>query len=88
MTISQLREYLTTKGWSNTLCTMDLRPVRLIEPNGSRLRTTKSYWNSRCGELLDMVQQIGDPTVFFTLSAADYYWPNLFRPLGKDVNKL
>ncbi|KAE8739273.1 hypothetical protein FOCC_FOCC015233 [Frankliniella occidentalis] len=39
---------------------------------GSRLRTTKAYWKSRCGELLDMVNQLGTPTVFFTLSSADF----------------
>ncbi|KAK3922574.1 ATP-dependent DNA helicase, partial [Frankliniella fusca] len=78
MTISQLKEYLSN----------DKSMVKQIMYYGSRIRSTKSYWNSRCGELLDMVQQIGDPTVFFTLSAADYYWPNLFRLLDKDVKTL
>ncbi|XP_052129345.1 uncharacterized protein LOC127750839 [Frankliniella occidentalis] len=55
---------------------------------GSRLRTTKSYWKSRCGELLDMVNQIGTPTVFFTLSSADFQWPDLYRLLGHDVKSL
>ena len=37
---------------------------------GSKLRGSKPYWQARCGELLDMVKQIGAPTLFVTLSAA------------------
>ncbi|KAK3916877.1 ATP-dependent DNA helicase [Frankliniella fusca] len=55
---------------------------------GNVMRSTKSFWNSRCSELLDMVNQIGAPTVFFTLSSADYHWPDLYRLLGHDVSKL
>ncbi|KAK3910005.1 LOW QUALITY PROTEIN: ATP-dependent DNA helicase [Frankliniella fusca] len=62
--------------------------VNQIMHFGSRLRTTKPYWKSRCAELSDMVDQIGTPTVFFTLSSADYYWPDLFRLMGHDVNSL
>ncbi|KAK3909275.1 Histone transcription regulator 3-like protein, partial [Frankliniella fusca] len=32
----------------------------------------------RSAELQEMVQQIGLPTIFFTLSAADFHWPRLF----------
>lgn len=46
-----------------------------------KLRTSKNYWHQRSGELLDMANQIGTPTVFFTLSAADYHWPHLFKLL-------
>ena len=50
--------------------------------NATRTRSTRSYWRQRCWELLDMVEQIGTPAVFFTLSAADYHWPDLFRLLS------
>ncbi|XP_059071828.1 uncharacterized protein LOC131055088 [Cryptomeria japonica] len=40
-------------------------------------RGTKPFWNQRRGELIDMVIQIGCPTLFFTLSAADTKWPDL-----------
>lgn len=33
-----------------------------------------------------MVRQIGMPTIFFTLSAADYHWPDLFRLLQPNSN--
>ncbi|KAK3911591.1 Filaggrin [Frankliniella fusca] len=62
--------------------------VNQIMNFGSRLRTTKSYWSSRCGELLDIVNQLGTPTIFFTLSSADYHWPDLYRLLGYDVKTL
>lgn len=46
---------------------------------GSTLRGTRPFWKQRCSELTQMVRQIGLPTIFFTLSAADYHWPDLFR---------
>lgn len=49
---------------------------------GSNIRGTKAYWYKRCGELLDMVNQIGTPTIFFTLSAAELHWPDLYRLLA------
>src|SRR5699024_155788 len=53
---------------------------------GARLRGSRPYWTQRCSELLDMVSQMGTPTVFFTLSAADYHWPDLFRLLAPNVD--
>lgn len=50
----------------------------------SNLRSTKPYWNQRCSELLSMVEQLGKPTIFFTLSAADYHWKSLFQLLTPD----
>ena len=46
---------------------------------GTVLRGTRAYWNKCHAELLDMVQQIGSPTIFFTLSAADMQWPYLHK---------
>jgi len=53
---------------------------------GSNLRGTRSYWKQRCSELIQMVRQLGTPTIFFTLSAADYHWPDLFKILSPNVN--
>lgn len=44
---------------------------------GATLRGTRSYWTKCRAELTDMLHQIGTPTIFFTLSAADLYWPDL-----------
>lgn len=53
---------------------------------GSTLRGSKAFWYKRCGELLSMVNQLGTPTIFFTLSAADLHWPDLFRLLAPNTN--
>ena len=55
---------------------------------GASLRGTRSYWKQRCCELLDMVDQIGTPSVFFTLSAADYHWPHLFKLITPGIDPL
>lgn len=46
----------------------------------SSLRGKRPYWS----ELQEMVNQIGTPRVFFTLSAADYNWHDLYRLLKSD----
>lgn len=78
MTVNQLKSYL-----------LDHPSIaKKIMFYSSRIRSTRQYWNSRCGELLDMAEQLGSPTVFFTLSSADYHWPDLFRLLDCDVSTL
>ncbi|KAE8737685.1 hypothetical protein FOCC_FOCC016848 [Frankliniella occidentalis] len=50
----------------------------------SSLRGTRSYWYARGQELLAMIEQLGLPTLFFTLSAADLHWPDLFHNIAPD----
>jgi len=38
-----------------------------------------AYWTSARYKLHDMIDQLGQPHLFFTLSAADSYWPELDR---------
>ncbi|KAJ1524609.1 hypothetical protein ONE63_011093 [Megalurothrips usitatus] len=47
----------------------------------SNVRGSKTYWKSKSKELLEMIEQLGMPTVFFTVSAADFHWPGLFKLL-------
>ena len=47
----------------------------------ANLRSSSSYWYMRSQELLDMVEELGTPTVFITLSTADLYWPEIYRIL-------
>ena len=44
---------------------------------GASLRGTRSFWHKSKNELTDMISQLGCPTFFFTLSAADTKWPDL-----------
>ncbi|KAK3922031.1 ATP-dependent DNA helicase [Frankliniella fusca] len=58
--------------------------------HGNKMKGTRQFWHARCGELLDMVNQLGVPTLFLTLSAADLHWEDLFRLLapGEDVSTI
>ena len=40
---------------------------------GITLRGTRSYWEKCRAKLSDLFHQIGTPTIFFILSAADMY---------------
>ena len=44
---------------------------------GSTLRGTPQWKNARRFELLDLIEELGMPTFFFTTSAADIHWPDL-----------
>lgn len=50
---------------------------------GASLRGIRPYWQKRSGELLAMVEQLGQPHIFFTLSAADCRWPDIARIVNK-----
>ena len=45
----------------------------------SNLRSSRPYWYTRSQELKDMIEQLQSPTFFFTLSAADLQWSELYR---------
>lgn len=63
--------------------------MKQIMFQGSNLKGTKAFWHQRASELKDMVEQLGLPTIFLTLSCADGHWTDLFRLLTeKDVSLL
>lgn len=90
--ISQARMYVKQGHWvdSDTLSFKDA-----IEKNpkfldgiisfNKKIKGTTSFWKTKCAELITMCQQLGSPTVFFTLSAADYHWPDLYKILAPDL---
>ena len=43
----------------------------------SKVQGTQQYWYQRSLELKTLIQTKGSPTFFFTVSAADTYWPEL-----------
>lgn len=66
----------------------DTHIVDRILRYGEGLRGTRQYWIRCRGELLDMIKQIGSPEmIFFTFSAADMHWPELYNlmPNGENV---
>lgn len=56
--------------------------LKKIMFQASNLKGTRSYWHSRGNELRDMVDQIGLPTFFLTLSSADGHWDGLYKLLS------
>ena len=55
----------------------DSRLGEILMRFGMVLRGTCAYWSKCHKELSDLIQQIGCPTIFFTLSASDMQWPDL-----------
>lgn len=59
----------------------DSNLYRNILSFGSNLRSTPAYWYSQSQKVLDMLKQLKSPSLFFTLSAADLQWKELYRIL-------
>lgn len=52
----------------------------------SKLRGSSPYWYLRSRELTDMINQLGVPHLFFTFSAADLQWPEIYKKLDPDFD--
>ncbi|KAK3932677.1 ATP-dependent DNA helicase [Frankliniella fusca] len=52
---------------------------------GSNIPGTKAYWHNNANKLRDMVEQLGLPSIFLTMSCADGHWNDLYR-LMSDVD--
>jgi hypothetical protein len=53
---------------------------------GSSLGGTRAYWTKCHTELTHMITQLGCPTLFFTLSAANKKWPDLHNVMPRNEN--
>lgn len=60
--------------------------VNFLLSYNQNIRSTNNYWYARSKELYSMIKSIGAPTLFFTLSAADLFWPEIFTHLGHHYN--
>jgi hypothetical protein len=69
ITINELREHMENMPHNNF--------VDRLMRFGTSLRGTRLYWAKSKGELIDLLYQLGTPTIFFTLSVADMQWPDL-----------
>lgn len=76
MTIGQLKENLSHDDGG----TLAAKIVRCVK----KVRGTRPYWFMEGAKLKDMIQQIGTPTLFYTLSMADLSWPDLHRLMAND----
>ena len=51
--------------------------ARSVVRFGGHLRGSQQYWSSQRQYLVSLIEQLGTPHCFFTLSAADMQWPDL-----------
>ncbi|XP_057850600.2 uncharacterized protein LOC131061102 [Cryptomeria japonica] len=70
-TLQALREQLQSTPF-------DQLPNQLMRFAAS-LQGTRAYWKRSRKDLTTMIHQLGTPTLFFTLSAADTKWPELHK---------
>lgn len=59
----------------------------------SQIRLCPAFWERKKKELLATVRQLGNPTFFMTVSAAEHSWPELLKMLvmlstGQNVSDL
>lgn len=45
---------------------------------------SNSYWHKAKEDLRATIAQVGPPTIFFTLSCAEYHWPEFHNLLSND----
>ena len=52
-----------------------------------KVRSSPAYWDQKKKELMAMIRQLGPPTFFLTLSAAEKKWPELLKYLKENQTK-
>ena len=57
-----------------------------VQRYAANVQGTSQYWYQRCQELQALIEQKGPPTLFWTVSAADSYWPDLHRLISDTPN--
>jgi hypothetical protein len=63
--------------------------MKQIMFQANNLKGSSSYWHTRANELRDMIEQLGLPSFFLTLSCADGHWSDLYRLMSdKDPSTL
>ena len=76
MTIGELKAALAGDD-GETLASKIVRCLKTV-------RGTRPYWYMEGAKLKDMINQIGTPTLFYTLSMANMSWPDLHRLMPED----
>ena len=85
------RVYVHKHPGSGSLTVEDLRQLaeqgdtsfaKSVYHYGTNLAGSPAYWSQQRARLVQMVEELGLPTLFVTLSAADLQWPELFEMLG------
>ena len=70
--IDHLQEMLNSSSSMNTL-------MSKLFYFGNNITGTNCYWNKARKDLEAIITQEGCPTIFFTLSMAEYHWPDFLK---------
>lgn len=57
-----------------------------IQYYAKNISGTNSYWYQVKQQLKSMLEQVGSPTIFFTLSCAEFHWPEFHAVFGEVDN--
>ena len=55
--------------------------TEIVASRGKQIRGTRTFWREEKGKIEAIVKSIGCPALFFTLSAADQQWADLYEYL-------
>ena len=85
--LSQANIYLMQHPGDANLTIVDLRSMvkdmsakqlmNRVQMYATKIEGTRQYWHQRNRELLALFDQKSYPTFYFTVSAANNYWPDL-----------
>ena len=78
LTIDDLKEMLHSQSY-------DSLTSKLLH-YAKNVSATNAYWNRAKDDLKAIITQVGAPTIFWTLSCAEFHWPefhNLFSDNGE-----
>ena len=67
MSVEELKEMLHSKSCSGVMS-------KLMH-YAKNVTGSDAYWHKAKDDLKAIISQVGPPTVFFTLSCAEYHWP-------------
>ena len=76
LTLDELQTMLTSGTYSEIMS-------KLMH-YAKNISGTNAYWNQVKQELRAIINQVGSPTIFWTLSCADFHWPEFHQLFSTD----
>ena len=75
MTIEELKEMLLDNSFAQL--------IGKIQYYAKNITGTNSYWYQIKEQLKSTLSQVGSPTIFWTLSCAEFHWPEFHSLFGE-----
>ena len=79
LTIEDLRQMITSHSYESL--------ISKLMRYAKNVCGTNAYWNRAKDDLKAIITQVGVPTIFWTLSCAEFHWPE-FHDLFNNANEL